>query len=115
MCSKEVFSRIDHIITNQLMRWGYRRHPRKKRHWTNRKYFISDGRNRWTFGFKYTEDGKEKTYSLLRLADIPIVRYVKVKADANPFDPTWDEYFAKRADRSSRQRKAKGARDAQAA
>ena len=115
VCSKEVFSKIDHILTNQLMRWGYRRHPRKKRYWTNRRYFISDGRNRWTFGFKYTEDGKEKTYSLLRLADIPIVRYVKVKADANPFDPAWDEYFAKRAERSNRQRKAKGARDAQAA
>ena len=115
VCSKEVFSKIDHILTNQLMRWGYRRHPRKERHWTNRRYFISDGRNRWTFGFKYTEDGEEKTYSLLRLADIPIVRYIKVKADANPFDPAWDEYFAKRAERSSRQRKAKGARDAQAA
>ena len=115
VCSKEVFCKIDHIIVNQLMRWGYRRHPRKKRHWTNRRYFISDGRNRWTFGFKYTEDGKEKTYSLLRLADIPIARYVKVKAEANPFDPAWDEYFAKRAKRSNRQRKAKGARDAQAA
>ena len=115
VCSKEVFCKIDHIIVNQLMRWGYRRHPRKKRHWTNRRYFISDGRNRWTFGFKYTEDGKEKTYSLLRLADIPIARYVKVKAEANPFDPAWDEYFAKRAKRSNRQRKAKGAHDAQAA
>ena len=51
VCSKEVFCKIDHIIVNQLMRWGYRRHPRKKRHWTNRRYFISDGRNRWTFGF----------------------------------------------------------------
>jgi len=115
VCSKEVFCKIDHIIVNQLMRWGYRRHPRKKRHWTNRRYFISDGRNRWTFGFKYTEDGKEKTYSLLRLADIPIARHVKVKAEANPFDPAWDEYFAKRAKRSNRQRKAKGAHDAQAA
>ena len=115
VCSKGVFSKIDHILTNQLMRWGYRRHPRKERCWTNRRYFVSDGRNRWTFGFKYTEEGKEKTYSLLRLADIPIVRYIKVKAEANPFDPTWDEYFAKRAERSNRQRKAKGARDAQAA
>ena len=53
-------------------------------------------------------DGKEKTYSILRLADIPIVRYIKVKADANPFDPAWDEYFAKRAERSNRQRKTKG-------
>ena len=67
------------------------------------------------FGFKYAEDGRENTYSLLRLADIPIVRYIKVKAEANPFDPAWDKYFAKRAERSNRQREAKGARDAQAA
>lgn len=115
VCSKEVFCKIDHIIVNQLMRWGYRRHPRKKRHWTNRRYFISDERNRWTFGFKYTMDGEEKTYRLLRLADVPIVRHVKVRADANPFDPAWDEYFAKRADKANRQRKAKGARVARAA
>ena len=60
-------------------------------------------------------DGEEKTYRLLRLADVPIVRHVKVRADANPFDPAWDEYFAKRTDKANRQRKAKGARDARVA
>jgi RNA-directed DNA polymerase len=60
-------------------------------------------------------DGEEKTYSLLRIADVTIVRHVKVRADANPFDPAWDEYFAKRAVKANRQRKAKGARDARAA
>jgi len=33
----------------------------------------------------------------LRLAsDTRIVRHVRVKADANPFDPAWDSYFAQR-------------------
>jgi len=43
------------------------------------------------------------------------VRYVKEKADANPFDPAWDEYFAKRAYKAKRQRKAKGVPDVQTA
>ena len=62
-----------------------------------------------------TNAAKAKAIGSLRRRVSPFVRYVKVKADANPFDPAWDEYFAKRAKGQNRQRKAKGARDAQAA
>ena len=40
--------------------------------------------------------GKEYTLALITLADTPLLRYTKVRADANPFDPQYDEYFAKR-------------------
>ncbi|WP_294083136.1 hypothetical protein [Proteiniphilum sp. UBA5384] len=40
----------------------------------------------------------------MKLADIPIRRHVKVKCDANPYDPTWDTYFLKRKHKSSRTR-----------
>ena len=33
------------------------------------------------------------TFVLKKLADIPIVRHVKIMKDANPFDSDWDEYF----------------------
>jgi len=115
VCSKKVFCKIDHILVNQLMRWGYRRHPRKGRSWTNHKYFITDNGRQWVFGFKYTLDGKEETISLKRMADVTIQRHVKVVGKANPYDSQWDEYFAKRASKTKRTRKAKGARTAPAA
>jgi RNA-directed DNA polymerase len=40
--------------------------------------------------------GKEYTCRLITLADTPLLRYTKVKAEANPFDPAYDEYFAQR-------------------
>ena len=39
----------------------------------------------------------EKELRLLELhSDKPIRRHTKVKAEANPFDPKWEEYFEKR-------------------
>ncbi|MFI5305083.1 MAG: HNH endonuclease [Nitrospiria bacterium] len=34
--------------------------------------------------------------SLIKACDTPIKRHVKIKADANPFDPKWEEYFEER-------------------
>ena len=34
--------------------------------------------------------------ALKRLYDTKITRYVKIKGEANPFDPEWTEYFEKR-------------------
>jgi RNA-directed DNA polymerase len=34
---------------------------------------------------------------LARASDIKIRRHVKVKADANPYDPQWTRYFAARS------------------
>jgi RNA-directed DNA polymerase len=36
---------------------------------------------------------------LVPLARIPILRHVKVKSVANPFDPAWEGYFEQRVDR----------------
>ena len=57
--SKEVFSRTDHILVNQLIRWSYRRHSNKSRTWIKDKYFIEDGKRDWIFGFKYEDNGKK--------------------------------------------------------
>lgn len=44
-----------------------------------------------------TNDGGEATsIRLIKAADVPIRRHVKIRATANPFDPVWDSYFAKR-------------------
>lgn len=102
--SKTTFSKIDHILTNQLKRWSYRRHTNKSREWIKNKYFIKVGTRDWIFGFKYKDCEKGAIFILMKLADIPIRRYVKVKCEANPYDPTWDAYFLKRMQKRNRSR-----------
>lgn len=102
--SKTTFSKIDHILTYQLKRWSYRRHTNKSRRWIKDKYFIKVGNRDWIFGFRYKDCEEETIFALRRLADIPIRRHVKVKCEANPYDPTWDAYFLRRKQKSSRTR-----------
>ena len=41
-------------------------------------------------------DGKGNWLSLVKASDTKIVRHVKVRKEANPYDPTWEEYFKDR-------------------
>jgi len=38
--------------------------------------------------------GKPELMRLVKAQDIKIRRHVKVKVDANPYDPQWKNYFA---------------------
>lgn len=105
--SKQVFSKIDHILILQLKRWSYRRHTNKSRKWIKDKYFIKAGSRDWKGGFNYEECDKKRNFVVWKLADMPIERYIKVKKQANPFDPTWDAYFLSRQKKGARVRSAK--------
>lgn len=87
--SKETFSKVDHEIWKSLWRWAKRRHPKKGKQWIARKYWTSLGNRSWVFG---QDEGK----ILVRTTTTPIKRHVKVKGDANPYDPKWEEYFERR-------------------
>ena len=100
--SKTTFSKIDHILTLQLKRWSYRRHTSKSKEWIKDKYFIKAGTRDWIFGLKYKDCEKDAVFALMKLADMPIRRHVKVKCEANPYDPTWDAYFLKRMGKRNR-------------
>lgn len=102
--SKEVFCRCDHILVNQLKRWSYRRHTNKSREWIRKKYFIRKGCRNWIFGFEYVCGGIKEKFTVQQLTEIPIKRHIKIKCEANPFDPSWDEYFERRKLKSARQR-----------
>jgi len=91
--SKRVFSYLDHVIWQRTWRWAKRRHPRKPGKWIKPKYFQKIGNRNWVFKEK---DGKAE---LAQLSGIPIRRHVKIKAEANPYDPIWNDYFEKRSKR----------------
>jgi RNA-directed DNA polymerase len=94
--SKVTFAKMDHAIFQALWRWAKRRHPNKPPTWIRRKYFTSEANNHWVFQGTITSQGKTRQQRLYRLASTPIKRHIKVKAQANPYDPAWEPYFEAR-------------------
>jgi RNA-directed DNA polymerase len=95
--AKETFSKVDHFIWKILWQWACRRHPNKPYRWIKDRYFKSEGLRNWVFGTMVkTEDGDVKMVKLVNASDTPIRRHIKIKAEANPFNPAWEEYFESR-------------------
>ena len=82
VCSKETFSKVNHLLFLKLLRWGYRRHPRKGKYEINRKYWHTIELNNWRFACKVREE-----FSVLPIhAETKIIRHIKVKGNASPYD-----------------------------
>lgn len=95
--ASRTFTKVDHAIWELLWQWACRRHPNKPRQWVKDKYFPRLGTRNWVFR-AVTPDhaGQTTIVRLFQAADLAIRRHVKIRADANPFDPIWDSYFAAR-------------------
>ena len=95
--SKAIFSKVDSQIFSIIWRWAKRRHPNKSKSWIQSKYFCRLGNANWVFnaGMVYHQ-GRYKLLHLIRANSIAIVRHIKIRAEANPYDPKHNEYFEKR-------------------
>ena len=82
------FAECDHKIWNALWRWAVRRHPNKGRRWIKERYFQQVKGRDWRFG--------EKDQLLPHLCGVRKRPHIKIKAEANPYDPMFDEYFSNR-------------------
>lgn len=101
--AKVCFARNDHMIWSMLWRWAVRRHPTKGARWIKKRYFKTSGTRNWVFAdTEKQEDGPIRELVLLTEADTPIVRHVKIKARANPYDPEWEPYFESRWEQKMR-------------
>ena len=94
--SAVVFNKADHRIFNKLLQWCYRRHKHKGKRWIINKYFHKSGNREWCFMLRQEDNVTRYSPKLKRLTDIKIVRHPKITNAANPFDPWWQPYFAKR-------------------
>ena len=92
--SKDTFNAVDCAIYQLVRRWAKRRHPTKSNEWVRKKYFTTVEGNNWVF---YAEVDDQKIY-LAQTSHVPIKRHVKVKGEANPYDPAWESYYEKRLD-----------------
>jgi RNA-directed DNA polymerase len=61
------------------------------------RYFHRIGREDWVFGAQTARDnGERKWVRLAKARNTQIRRHVKIKGEANPFDPAWEDYFERR-------------------
>lgn len=97
--SKKVFAKADKAIFKALRRWARRRHSNKSSKWIIQKYFRPSPKHKWRFyGKGLGKNGKPITLYLTHAVYTPIRRHIKVRNEANPYDPQWELYFEKRLD-----------------
>ena len=95
----DAFERADFEIWRRLWQWAKRRHPGKPHRWVRKRYFHHVGDRQWTFAAvtgRRADDGKLIRLKLAYATDTRIRRHIKIRATANPFDPSWHQYFAER-------------------
>src|SRR5262249_12564504 len=86
--SKRTFGRVDHTLFSSLWKWARRRHPNKSPRWFKPKYFDQHGNRDWSFfGETCDDEGRPTKVRLYYAKSTPIKRHVKVKGEANPYDP----------------------------
>lgn len=96
-CSSRSFAKVDSEIFRMLWKWCLRRHRGRGKRWIKKKYFIQYGSRAWTFaGTGIKTNGTVIQPKLTYASDVKIKRHIKIRGQANPFDPQWEEYFEKR-------------------
>jgi RNA-directed DNA polymerase len=96
--SKKIFGQVDFEITKTIWKWARKRHPTKSRKWVKQRYFYRTEKGRdWCFFGK--RDGKKAT--LTKAMDVRIKRHIKIKGNANPYDPEWKMYFERRLEKET--------------
>ncbi len=97
VASKRTFNLVDRHIFRMLRHWCRHRHRNKSWTWINRKYFRASGHRHWMFtGTLPDGKGKEIPIALLEASRVAIRRFVKIRSDANPYDPEWELYLEER-------------------
>jgi RNA-directed DNA polymerase len=96
----KVFQKMDFHIYQKLLQWSLRRHPSKGKEWVTNKYFHNYNNRSWIFASPFTNiKGKKELHPIKYLTNTKIVRYEKVKYDANPYDSEWRKYFVEKETR----------------
>lgn len=94
--SSATFSYIDWEVTQMLWRWARRQHRKKNTRWIMNRYWrVVPDTHRFTAAWR-EKSGKRYTLFLFRMSDLPIRRHVRIKGSANPYSPSWQNYFTQR-------------------
>nr|WP_232229450.1 group II intron reverse transcriptase/maturase [Crinalium epipsammum] len=81
--SKETYAELSTKVYQKLKSWAKRRHSNKSGKWVTEKYWQTIGGDNWVFA---TRQEGENPLRLLKHSATEIVRHVKVKGEASPYD-----------------------------
>ena len=97
ICAKQTFSYVDNCIFGQIWKWAVRKHRSKTKKWIRKRYFRSINSRNWSFfATQKTDSGIMEFKDLFHAAMTKIVRHVKIRSMANPYEKDWLEYFITR-------------------
>jgi RNA-directed DNA polymerase len=91
--SKETFGKVDNELYHQTYRWVKRRHPNKTKGWIIQKYFRG-GTGKSKNPIIRLNDGQGQ--EIVKLAYIPIKRFIKVKSGMRVYDKEAIGYWKER-------------------
>ena len=95
--AKETFADVDREIFKSLWQWSKRRHSSKGNPWIKERYFNIEGNRVWKFAASVkTSEGELRMVKLVNAGDTKIQRHIKIRGEANPFDPKQETYFEDR-------------------
>jgi RNA-directed DNA polymerase len=93
------FRKVDHVLWHCLWRWAKRRHYNKSSDWMLKRYWHPIGGRSWRFAAETDRrkpDGSRDWLPLICANKTIVRRHLKIRANANPYDPEWRLYFAAR-------------------
>ena len=94
--AKDRMAYIDNQMYFVVRKWLKREHRSKTWAWISRRYFRRlSGRVEYSAEY-FTAKGERKIVRLFKTADVPIRYHIKVRSEANPYDPAFDGYFDRR-------------------
>ena len=93
--SKDVYSYVDHHIFWATWKWARRRHPGRGKRWIWKKYFPDPSHSGHLMATAKGPRGP-LTVTLAKASTTKIHRHIKIRADANPYDQKYGEYFKQR-------------------
>jgi RNA-directed DNA polymerase len=95
--AKSTYSKVDDVIYHTSMIWVRRQFSNRRRYQAVRRYYRQVGARRWIFSTPITKkDGKTYILCLAKMMDVSIARHIKVRMNANQFDPAYHYYYQKR-------------------
>ena len=97
-CAKKAFYLLDRILFRNLWNWARRSHNNLGYRKIVSLYFKTIGKRRWVFFGKFA-DGLH--IHLRSFGYVKIKRHRLIKGEAQPYDPKWFEYLAKRKSKTA--------------
>lgn len=98
--SSKVFQDLDSYLYMHLWKWARKRHPKMSKIKLKEKYWHHINNSKYKFAVKKKKKDEIVYIRLQYHSKIPIIRHIKIKDDASPFDGNFI-YWEKRSGKNS--------------